>query len=79
MGYGHYFTDTKVNQLVDDHLFVNKLAGLPMIDIINHTGRTFGAYHHTHDDDMDVIDRNTLRAVGQVITALLFKESVGAI
>ncbi|MBK8502094.1 MAG: M28 family peptidase [Saprospiraceae bacterium] len=79
MGYGHYFTDTRINQIVDDHLFVNQLAGLPMIDIINHTGRSFGAYHHTHDDDMDVIDRNTLRAVGQVITALLYKESVGAI
>ncbi|NND09357.1 MAG: peptidase, partial [Saprospiraceae bacterium] len=39
----------------------------------------FGHYHHTSDDDMDVIDRNTLRAVGQVVLALLYKESVDAI
>ncbi len=79
MGYGHYFVNDQVGQLVDDHLFVNQIAGLPMIDIINHTGQSFGKYHHTHEDDMDIIDRNTLRAVGQVVIALLYKESVGAI
>ena len=79
MGYGHYFVNTKVPSITDDHLFVNQLAGLPMIDIINHKGNSFGSYHHTHDDDMDIIDRNTLRVVGQVVLALLYKESVGAI
>jgi hypothetical protein len=79
MGYGHYFVNTKVAGLTDDHLFVNRLAGLPMIDIINHTGSGFGHYHHTQGDDMDVIDRSTLRVVGQVMTALLYQESVQAL
>ncbi len=79
MGYGHYFVNDRVNSITDDHLFVNQLSGLPMIDIINHTGNSFGSYWHTHDDDLSIIDRNTLRAVGQVVIALLYKESVGAI
>ncbi|NND31384.1 MAG: M28 family peptidase, partial [Saprospiraceae bacterium] len=51
MGYGHYFVNKKVPSITDDHLFVNQLAGLPMIDIINHTGNSFGSYHNTHGDD----------------------------
>ena len=78
MGYGGYFSNNRVSQLIDDHLFVNQIAGIPMIDIINYNNG-FGSYHHTHDDNMDIMDRNTLRAVGQVVLALLYKESVGAI
>lgn len=78
MGYGAYFSNNRVSQLIDDHLFVNQLAGIPMIDIINYNNG-FGSYHHTHNDDMDIIDRNTLRVVGQVVLALLYNESVGAI
>ena len=77
MGYGGYFSNERVNQLVDDHLFVNQV-GLPMIDIINYKNG-FGHYHHTQSDNMEIIDRNTLRAVGQVVLAVLYKESVGAI
>jgi glutaminyl-peptide cyclotransferase len=79
MGYGHYFVNERIGSLIDDHLFVNQIAGIPMIDIIHHTGQSFGRHWHTHDDDINIIDRNTLRAVGQVVTALLYKESVGAI
>ena len=48
-----------------------------MIDIINRpitTETGFGAYWHTHDDDMDIIDARTLRAVGQVLLELIYKE-----
>ena len=38
---------------------------------------TFGDYHHTHDDDLDIIDVNTLQAVGQVVIATLVNESNG--
>ncbi len=79
MGYGHYFINNTIGQLVDDHVFVNQIAGLPMIDIIHWSRGSFGAHWHTHDDDMDIIDKNVLGAVGQVVTALIYKESVGAI
>ncbi len=79
MGYGHYFVNTRVQAITDDHLFVNRIARIPTIDIINYSRDSFGHYHHTHQDNMEIIDRTTLRAVGQVVLALLFKESVGAI
>ncbi len=80
MGYGNFFVDDKTKMLIDDHLFVNRLTGIPTIDIINRpegskTG--FGEYWHTHHDDMSVIDKRTLRAVGQTVLAVLYRESDG--
>ena len=51
-----------------------------MIDIINRpsTSRSgFGSYWHTHDDNMNVIDKKTLRAVGQTVLAVIYKEAAG--
>ena len=53
-----------------------------MIDIINQKPgdrSSFGDYHHTHDDDIDIISKRTLRVVGQVVTAALYNESIGAL
>ena len=80
MGYGNYFVNDNTRQLVDDHLFVNKIAGIPMIDIINRPADTetgFGHYWHTHADDMSVIDKQTLRAVGQTLLAVIYQKSAG--
>jgi len=77
LGYGNYFVDEDGGAVTDDHYFVNTIAGIPMIDIINRPTTTetgFGAYWHTHDDDMDIIDARTLRAVGQVLLELIYKE-----
>ena len=78
MGHGNFFVDIPTPELVDDHLFVNTIAGIPMIDIINRpfdTETGFPAHWHTHDDDMDIIDRSTLRAVGQVVVAVVYREA----
>lgn len=80
MGYSNYFVDEKTGQITDDHLFVNEYAKIPMIDIINRpivTETGFGDYWHTHDDNMDVIDKRTLRAVGQVILATIYGQNNG--
>ncbi len=74
MGYGHYFVNTQINGITDDHRFVNEIAGLPMIDIINHSQGRFGNYWHTHSDDISIIDKSTLRVVGQVVLAVLYRE-----
>ncbi len=79
-GYGNYFIDERGGPLIDDHKFVNEIAKIPMIDIINRPSgsRTgFGKYWHTHGDDMSVISKSTLRAVGQTVLAVLYKESAG--
>ncbi len=58
----------------DDHYYVNKLAGIPTIDIIQYDPSTgaFGKYWHTHNDNMDVIDKETLQAVGETLLAFIY-------
>ena len=79
MGYGDYFIDQAVGSIVDDHKFVNEIAQIPMLDIINLKpelpNQTFQKCWHTQCDDMTGIDKRSLRAVGQVATAVLYKES----
>ena len=82
MGYGDYFSDTNFNGgITDDHFFVNTMAGIPMVDIINLQNATeahaFGVHWHTHDDNMEVINKRTLKAVGQVVLAVIYRESNG--
>jgi hypothetical protein len=75
MGYGHLFINkTLSGGIVDDHLFINQNLGIPTIDIINKpSDNSFGDHWHTENDVMDVIDKNVLRGVGQVITAVVFR------
>ena len=80
MGYGNYFVNDSGGGITDDHYFVNTIARIPMADIINRpvdTQTGFGAYWHTHNDNMDVIDARTLRAVGQVLLAMTYREANG--
>lgn len=75
-GYGNYFSSqTKSFVGIDDHIWVNK-AGIPCIDIIEYNQATggFGDYHHKHSDNMDIIDKNTLKAVGQTLLEVIYNE-----
>lgn len=77
VGYGNHFHQAVVDNIIDDHYYVNSLAKIPMIDIIeyNTSGEQFfGNYWHTHNDNMNVIDRNTLKAVGQVLLHVVYAE-----
>jgi glutaminyl-peptide cyclotransferase len=37
-------------------------------------GYVFGAYHHTHNDNMSIIDKNTLTAVGQTVLQVIYNQ-----
>lgn len=75
LGYSDFFILKDVGEITDDHFFVNKDAGIPMIDIIEFSPELgFGRYHHTHDDNMDLIDTRTLKAVGQTVLFTLYQE-----
>lgn len=77
LGYGNYFVRETVDFVgSDDHVYMNNLAGIQSIDIIQFDPKTggFGPYHHTHDDDINVIDRNTLKAVGQTVAEVVYLE-----
>lgn len=77
LGYGNHFSTEKTPQIVDDHRYVNENTGIPTIDIIQYDYTTeshFGSYWHTHNDDMDSIDKATLEAVGEVLLHVIFTE-----
>jgi len=78
MGFGNYFVPVRGGSITDDHYFVTKYRNFPMIDIINlseKTSQSFGDHHHTHDDNIDVIDKRVLKAVGRVVTAVVYREN----
>lgn len=77
LGYSNYFYYYQGNGITDDHYYVNKIAGIPMIDIIHYSEQTnssFPPHWHTLGDNMNVIDRNTLKAVGQSLMEVIYKE-----
>ena len=75
LGYERYFVYDKGDEIVDDHIYVNYKANIPMIDIIQYDpATTFGAYHHTHADNMDIISKATLEAVGETLLYVIFYE-----
>lgn len=80
LGYSQYFVKQEGGGITDDHVFVNTVAKIPMVDILHqelNSNRTFGAYHHTHGDNMSIIDKNTLKAVGQTVIQVLYQEDNG--
>jgi hypothetical protein len=75
LGYGDLFVSQATPGLIDDHLFVNKIAKIPMIDIVQYDPRTgWGSFHHTTNDNMDVIGKRTLEAVGRTVMYVVFQE-----
>ncbi len=73
MGFGHLFIDQRGGSITDDHYFVMKYAKIPMVNIIHmKPNGQFGDYHHTHNDNMDIVDKNTLKATGQTALAVLY-------
>lgn len=75
LGYGHYFIQEPGGGITDDHLPVNQKARIQMIDIINlKSGYDFPDHHHTSKDNLEIIDPNTLKAVGQTVLHVLYQE-----
>jgi glutaminyl-peptide cyclotransferase len=78
LGYSNHF----INELTyfvgtDDHKYVNAIGKIPSIDII-HYERSSGNFHHswhTHNDNMDVISKPTLSAVGETLIAVILEET----
>ncbi len=78
-GFGRYFPREKAQEVLDDHYFINKTTGIPVIDIIhlNKAAKTFHESWHTHRDNMEIISKETLEAVGQTLLNILYKTDKG--
>ncbi|WP_339903856.1 M28 family peptidase [uncultured Cyclobacterium sp.] len=75
LGFGDFFPMRNAEAITDDHLFVNQNANIPMINIIEYSpDYGFGLYHHTHQDNMEIIDKKTLAVVGKTVLFTLFQE-----
>lgn len=75
LGYGNIFINQPSGPITDDHTYVNTIAHIPMIDIIeyNPEGNVyFGEYWHTHKDNLNVIDPVTLKAVGHTLLEVVY-------
>lgn len=75
LGYGKTFIDENGGLVTDDHLFVNRLAQIKTIDIIPYSAEgDFTPTWHTVNDNMEHIDKNTLKAVGQTVLEVIYNE-----
>lgn len=76
LGYSQFFIRQDGGAITDDHYYVNRVGKIPMIDIIptDIATKSFGDFHHTHDDNMDIISKETLSAVGTTVLNVLYYE-----
>jgi glutaminyl-peptide cyclotransferase len=78
LGYGNLFQNRETPATVDDNLFVSELGGVPSVNIVDYRMNVipmgYGPFHHTHADNMDVIDQSTLEAVGKTVLSIVYSE-----
>ena len=78
LGYGDFFVNELGDPISDDHLPLNEIAGIPTIDIIdlqpNSSNNCFPEVWHTMNDNINHIDKNTLKMVGNVLLFSVYQE-----
>lgn len=76
LGYSDYFVKQNAHAITDDHIYVNEWAKIPMIDIVHYQQGIgyFGDYHHTQKDNMNLISKETLEAVGTTLLHVIYYE-----
>ncbi len=75
LGYSDYFQSRPGGSIIDDHLYINSLTGIPTIDILDFSDdRGFPTVWHTVNDTPENIDVHTLDMVGKTVITLLYSE-----
>lgn len=78
IGHGGMFLQQDGGFVTDDHYYINTIAGIPAIDIIPYhpdcAQSSFGPTWHTVNDNIDNIDKSTLKAVGETLLYVLYNE-----
>ncbi|MGB2156958.1 MAG: M28 family peptidase [Flavobacteriales bacterium] len=76
LGFGGRFSSRSTPQTIDDNLFVSELAGIPSANIVDYRMNVrpmgYGPFHHTHADNMDIIDPQTLDVVGTTVLSVVY-------
>lgn len=75
LGYKDIFADRYTPAILDDHYFVNTLAGIPMIDIVqNSEGTSFFPHWHTLSDNMEQVDKNSLHICCRTLLTAIYAD-----
>lgn len=78
LGYDKYFLNEDGPAINDDHVFVNRIAKIPSINIIHlesrNSQRSFFEHWHTVNDNMEHINKESLRMVGHVVMTVVYNE-----
>ncbi|MBN1340053.1 MAG: M28 family peptidase [Bacteroidales bacterium] len=78
IGFSNYFLFKDGGYITDDHYYINKITGIPTINIIHLTDKSpngsFFNEWHTISDNMAVIDRKTLQVVGLTVLNTVYNE-----
>jgi glutaminyl-peptide cyclotransferase len=76
LGFSDYFVKQNVGGITDDHTYLNTVAKIPTVDIVDYRPGIgfFGDYHHTKKDNLELISKETLRAVGITVINVIYLE-----
>ena len=75
LGYSSAFVNENTPAILDDHLYVNQIAQIPMVDIVqNQPGVSFFEHWHTMNDNINVIDKQALEQVAHVVLTVVYSE-----
>lgn len=73
LGFSNNFVNEESGGIMDDHIWVNHYAKIPMIDLVqNSENSNFFPYWHTTKDDINCINKNSLAIVGKVLLVSIF-------
>ncbi len=79
LGYGSVFVNQNTGAINDDHIFVNRYANIPSIDIIHidpeSSNHSFFEHWHTTSDNMEQINKQSLEIVGKVLMNVVYNEN----
>lgn len=78
LGFDQAFINRPGPPINDDHIPLNRIAGIPTINIIHldtgSSNQSFFEHWHTLGDNIDIIDKNTLHMVGTLVTTVVYNE-----
>lgn len=77
LGYDSIFLFEEGGYVLDDHIPVNEILRIPMIDIIHYDDdrdSSFFPHWHTVNDNLDKIDKLSLAIIGETVTHVIYYE-----
>jgi len=73
LGHDDVFVDLNTDPILDDHYYVNRLSGIPMVDIVQNSGTTsFFEHWHTTTDDLQAVSAESLSLVANVALKTIY-------